>query len=123
MKYLEVKPHPYLADYVKCYWFLEKDHVDFRQPAETVLPDGCVDLVFQFGSTLHILAQGEVRPQPTAFLIGQLKQPLSLVSAGMTTTLGIRFYAYGVYPFIEVPLKELVDRTTSLELLFGGITQ
>ena len=122
MKYLEVKPNALLADYVKCYWFLEKDYANGQDPAETILPDGCIDLIFQFGRRLHVLANGETHQQPPAFLIGQLKQPMSLASDGVTTTFGIRFYPYGAYPFMPSPLKELVDHTTDLDNLFRGIT-
>lgn len=122
MRYLEVKPDSPLSEYIKCFWFLEKDYSIFHEPMELVFPDGCIDLVFQFGSTLHTLSNNKTVWQPVGFLIGQLKQPLSLISSGLTRVIGVRFYAYGAYPFLRLPLKELTGQTTALDALVGNIT-
>lgn len=116
MKYFEATPNPRLRDYVKCFWFLEKDYSS--SAAETILPDGCLDLIFHVGSGLYTVTDGQIDSQPPGLLIGQLKQPLVLFSGGITTTLGIRFYPYGAYPFLRSSLQELVNRTTNIEFLF-----
>ena len=59
--------------------------------------------------------------QPPNFVIGQQRQPIVFTSAGKTSVLGIRFYAYGAHPFLRLSLKELADRTADLETLLGGI--
>jgi AraC-like DNA-binding protein len=87
---------------------------------ETVLPDGCVDFIFQTGETvLHLTSGGQFVRQPLSFLIGQQKYPLLFTSPGKTVTLGIRFYAYGAYPFLGFSLKEVANQTVDLETLFG----
>jgi len=46
MRYQTFQPAPRLAQYVECFWTLESR----RQPADTapenILPDGCVELIF-----------------------------------------------------------------------------
>src|SRR5215510_8882953 len=119
MKYIEQKPRPILANFVKCYWYLEKDYAVGPSTSEAILPDGCIDFVFQSGTRLHTLTADQKTPQATAFVIGQQSQPLALTSAGKTITYGIRFLAYGAYPFLRLPLKELANQTLALESLFG----
>jgi AraC-like DNA-binding protein len=119
MQYFEVKPHPALQDLVKCYWFLEKSYAGEHSPTETILPDGCIDWVFHFGNGLHTRAGDQLKRQPTSFLIGQQKRPLEFISTGVTSSLGVRFYAYGAYPFVRTSLKDLADKTTDGESIFG----
>ena len=122
MKYFELKPSSALANYVKCFWFLEKDFSTSISPVETILPDGCVDFIFQSGeSGLQHLIAGQTLRQPSAFVIGPQKAPLLLTAVGKTRTLGIRFYANGAYPFLRMSLKELTNRTADMESLYGSL--
>lgn len=120
MKYFEVKPHSILANFVKCFWYLEKDYCVSNSPIETVLPDGCVDFIFHAGDVrLQLITGEQIIHQPLSFMIGQQKYPLAFTSTGKTIILGIRFYAYGAYPYLRLPLREVANRTTDLETLFG----
>ena len=110
MRYLEAKPHAALHDWVKCYWFLEKDYT--AQSGETILPDGCIDLIFSDGQVF--------RPYPASFLIGPLSQAVTLPANGQALTIGIRFYPYGIYPFLRHPLYELTNQVIDADVLFGG---
>jgi AraC-like DNA-binding protein len=121
VRYLEVKPNAALSDYVKCYWYMEHDYVG--QSAETIFPDGCIDLMFQFGAPLHIITADQHILQPSSLIIGQLKQPLTFTSNGLTQVIGIRFFPFGAYPFLQLPLNELSDHTTALELILGKTSQ
>lgn len=113
MKYAEIKPSPALAEYVKCYWYLEKDYSDSD---ETIWPDGCIDVIIQSGERFR---HGE-EVLPTSFVIGPLKRPLAFASEGSTRVIGIRFFAYGAYPFLRMPICELADGITELGALLGG---
>ena len=113
MRYLEAKPHFTLRDWVKCYWFMEKDYAG-QGEAETIFPDGCIDLLLNAGNAFH--------PYPTSVLIGPLNQALSLPANGKALIIGIRFYAYGIYPFLREPLHELTNQAIDAKLLFGATT-
>jgi len=110
MRYLEVKPHLALRDWVKCYWFLEKDYAEGS--AEAIFPDGCIDLIFHDSEVF--------RPYPASMLIGPLNQAISLPATGRALIIGIRFYAYGIHPFLRMSIHELTNQTIDAELLFGA---
>src|SRR4051812_10383316 len=105
MRYLESQPHINLRDCVKCYWFLEKDYAA-NSSGEMILPDGCLDLIFT-------VEQG-------CQLIGPLSQALVLPALGKTRTIGIRFYPYGITPFLRQPIDELTNQVVDGDLLFGA---
>jgi len=123
MKYFEVKPNPVLADIVKCFWFLEKDYSVGSAVNETVFPDGCIDFVFQStGEDLRIDLNGRLIRQPASFIIGQQNQAVTFTSAGTTSMVGIRFYAYGAYPILQLPISELTNQIIDLRDVLGKPT-
>lgn len=120
MKYFEVKPHSVLRDYIKCFWYLEKDYSSTSLLSEPILPDGCVDFVFQIEENkLHIQTADNFIRQPDSFVIGQQKKPITLTAKGKSITAGIRFLAYGAYPFLKTPISELRQPTIALNELLG----
>jgi len=121
MKYFEVKPSSILRNYIKCFWYLEKDYSSNYLSSEVILPDGCVDFVFQAqGSKLYLQTDGRSIYLADNFLIGLQKDPIRLFSKGKSITYGIRFFAYGVYPFLKIPLNKLQKSTFDLDDLFGN---
>ena len=121
MKYFEVKPHPVLRDYIKCFWYLEKDYASDHPSSETILPDGCVDFVFQAnGSRLYLQLDNKSTHLSDSSLIGLKKIPVLLFSKNESITYGIRFFAYGVYPFTKTPLNQLQESALGLDDLFGS---
>jgi len=120
MKYLEVKPHPILRNYIKCFWYLERDYAANPLSSEIILPDGSVDFVFQIDeNSLYTKSDHDLVRQPFGFLIGHQKQPVQLTAAGKNVTAGIRFFAYGAYPFLQIPIHKLQEPTTGLDDLLG----
>jgi len=123
MKYFEIKPNPILADIVKCFWFLEKDYSLGSTVNETVFPDGCIDFVFQSnGDDLRIDLNGRLVRQPSSFIIGQQNQAVLFTSSGTTSMVGIRFYAYGAYPILQLPIHELTNQIVDLKDILGKPT-
>ncbi len=121
LKYRETKPCAALAGYVKCFWILEKDYAQPDQTLETIFPDGCLDLIFHSGCPLAVVSEEGFVQQPSAFIIGQMKQPLMLTSSGYTRVIGVRFFPFGAFPFLQTSLKALADQTVALDLLVGGV--
>jgi len=108
MKYFEVKPSSILRNYIKCFWYLEKDYSSNYLSSEVILPDGCVDFVFQAkGSKLYLQTDDRSICLADNFLIGLQKDPVHLFSKSKSITYGIRFFAYGAYPFLRIPLNEV----------------
>jgi len=82
MKYQEYSPHSALRDYVKCFWILEREYTP-EDANEEVIPDACIELIFNFGAPYVLQAEGlPEREMPAAFLVGLQKKPLLFRSSG-----------------------------------------
>jgi len=101
---------------VECFWALESD-VPSTQP-ERILPDGCVELILNFGARFFQHDDGELKLQPRSFLVGQMTGPILISPTGPVQLLGIRFHPGGTLPFLRLPLHEITDRVVDL----GGLS-
>ena len=100
--YREVPAPPGLAPWVACVWELRAGpdgHV------HRVLPDGCMDLLWDDASGLHA-----VGPNLTAFLAG--------VAPGAAVT-GVRMRPGGAPPLFDVPAEALREATVPAQDLWG----
>ena|SRR5688500_4435375 len=118
MRYSEIKPTAPLRRFVECFWTLEGDGSIDTSPAERILPDGCVELILNFGDRFHQHFEGEQRLQPRNFLVGQMTGPILISPCGAVELLGIRFQPGATRPFVDVPAHEVTDRLVDL----GGVS-
>jgi AraC-like DNA-binding protein len=96
-EYVERPVHAALAGAVVCTWF------DLaRQPRHPVLPDACIDLVWDGGSLF--VAGPDTRAVPIA---------------SQATFVGIRFRPGAAPGFLGVAASELLDRSVRLNELWG----
>ena len=116
MDYCERKPRHPLSRFVECFWALESD-VPSTQP-ERILPDGCVELILNFGAQFSQHDEGELKLQPRSFLVGQMTGPILISPTGPVHLLGIRFHPGGTLPFLRLPLHEITDQVVDL----GGLS-
>ena len=120
MRYQEAKPTKALARFVECFWTLEDDCVN--EPieakaikAEPILPDGCVELILNFGARFEeYKTNGHKEPQPNNIVVGQMTRPVVISPTGSVQLLGIRFHPGGTFPFFRVPMEELTNRVLAL---------
>lgn len=114
MRYREVKPTPPLRSFVECFWTLEGDGLIDGSPPERILPDGCVELILNFGDRFlqHVGEQRNL--QPRNFIVGQMTGPILISATGVVRLLGIRFQPGGTRPFIDLPANEITDRVVEL---------
>lgn len=103
MHYREYPPHPALAAHVECMWAA-------RAPAAAhayrVLPDNCVDILWQDGGQ-----QG--------FAVGMMSSSILVASARPVLTLAVRFKPGMAGVFLSVPLQALTDQRADIDLLWG----
>lgn len=116
MLYSEWKPPAPLSSFVECFWTLESD-VPPTQP-ERILPDGCVELILNFGARFSQHDDGQLKLQPRSFLVGQMTGPILISPTGPVQLLGIRFHPGGTLPFLRLPLHEITDQVVDL----GGLS-
>lgn len=114
MRYCEIKPAPPLNRFVECFWTLESDTPSDSIQPERILPDGCVELILNFGAEFSQHCDGRLKLQPRSFLVGQMTGPILISTTGVVQSLGIRFHPGGTLPFLRVPLQELTDQVVEL---------
>lgn len=85
---------------------------------ERILPDGCVELILNFGARFSQHDQDQLTLQPRSFLVGQMTGPILISPTGPVQLLGIRFHPGGTLPFLRLPLHEITDEVVDL----GGLS-
>jgi AraC-like DNA-binding protein len=103
MHYREYPPHPALAAHVACLWAA-------RAPAgaskHRVLPDNCIDILWQDGG------------QP-GFAVGMMSRAILVASERPVRTLAVRFKPGAAGAFLAAPLQALTDQRADIDLLWG----
>lgn len=112
MLYSEIKPRAPLDSFVECFWTLEGEGAA-AQP-ERILPDGCVELILNFGARFSQHSNDGRSIQPRNFLVGQMTGPILISPSGAVELIGIRFHPGGTLPFLQVPLHEITDQVVEL---------
>ena len=118
MRYSEIPSRPPLNRFVECFWTLEGDGPSAAGTPERILPDGCVELILNFGERFSQHQNNQRELQPRHFLVGQMSGPILISPNGAVQLLGIRFHPGGTAPFLRVPMNELTDQIAEL----GGLS-
>jgi Helix-turn-helix domain len=119
MDYQTFRPHSDLEPIVKCYWTLEVPLQKTTQ-RQLILPDGCVDMCFTLGDDIkRYTNENDFIIQPRQMLLGQITEQFYIEPTGYVDTFAIRFYPYGFANLINIPLNELGNKETPLNILFG----
>lgn len=119
MFYREYPPPPSLAPYIKCFWVLESGSDYQAGPAEQVLPDGCMEMVFHYGEEFHQYQIGQLHRQPRSLLYGQITRFIELIPAMQVAMIAVRFHPWGLYPFLGLSPQEFTNECIDLHDLFG----
>ncbi len=99
-KYQEFIPHAVLQDNVKRFWVLEKEYTA-ADDIEEVIPDPCVELIFNFGTAYSEIGSSPTRKLPHICLIGVLSKPLKLRATGVVKIAAVRFFAWGALSLLK----------------------
>lgn len=116
MNYREIKPRYPLGSFVECFWTLASDAPETNP--ERILPDGCVELILNFGAEFSQHCEEQRKLQPRNFLVGQMTGPILISPTGAVQLIGIRFHPGGTLPFLRLPLHEITDQVVEL----GGLS-
>src|SRR5579859_2117062 len=113
MSYQSITPDISLSPFIDAYWTVRTGDTA-AAPAQRILPDGCVDIIFNLGSPVTVDESGTVPestvPEPTvlesgkAYLIGTMTRPSLPVMGAGGYLAGIRFKPAAFSSFYKVPL-------------------
>jgi len=120
-KYREFRPNKKLEKYIKCFWYLEKDYHDEAPPeADTILPGGCIELIFNLGDLFvaRKYDQNEFIATPRFYMCGQMSKATLMKQTGPAKVIGCRFYPWGASPFLKVPVSTVTNRRVEITNLF-----
>jgi AraC-like DNA-binding protein len=118
LRYRELRPRSPLHRFVECFWFVSGD--GRGAPIQTIVPDGCPELIVHSGEPFRRGHGEPAERQPRAFLVGALTEALRVQPTARISTMGIRFRPSGLSAFLRVPQDELTDRTTPVDALWGA---
>jgi AraC-like DNA-binding protein len=93
---------------------------DASEPRERILPDGCIELIFNLADPITRFDG----PQPAetgfrSYVAGQFRSAVHLQPQGKIHLFGVRFRPSGGYPFLRQPLNEFTDRVVALDQVWG----
>lgn len=120
MLYQEFKPIKPLQPFIKFIWIQEFDGIMKDPQRERILPDCCIEVVLHFGEpfkTYFTNNTSEVQPQ--SFIIAQMRNYIEIEPRGRIGMIGVRFYPWGIYHFLNYTIKEIRDRVMDLPSLWG----
>ena len=120
MRYREIRPTLPLRSFIECFWMLEGHGPAEESSAERILPDGCVELILNFGDRFLQHVGGERTRQPRNFIVGQMTGPILISASGAVELLGIRFQPGGTRAFLDLPAHEITDQVVELGSLSGS---
>lgn len=99
-------------DLIERIWIAENED----EAVELILPPNqYVNLIFPLHNATYEYEKGIIdKPQ----IEGISLKNTSLTYPGKTKLVGVRFYAFGIYPFIPIPGKEIINKSVNCPLTF-----
>jgi len=114
MAYTEYRPHPALALYIDAYWKVTGD--DMPMAAQTILPDGCVDIIMNLGDDELPDADGFFMKNESSYLVGTMSHAIETTVTPGSLLIGVRFRPAGFAAFYQYDsMHEFTDRTAEFD--------
>jgi len=122
--YVEHQPGPALRPYVECYWTRRFVLPPTAEDVYRVLPDGCLDIVFNFGDPWVRRGPDGAQIDPArSRVVGTMTRPLLAQSGRQSDFLGVRFRPGKARSFVKVPAGEVTDDSVELADVWGPCGQ
>lgn len=112
--YSELAAAPSLEGVVRCYWSIEGRVPAGESIVNRVLPDGCMDVIFNIGEA----PTGGIGPLPEpGYVVGTMPEAIVVAMAGRVDMIGVRFEPGAAVAYLGVPAPELTARSVG----FGDV--
>lgn len=124
MLYLERRPHPALAPFIKSFWYACDPHAIHRH--ERVLPSGRAQVVISLARDYLTDANHPTDPlqhSPAALFLGIYSRHQQIDLIDLTELIGILFHPGGTLPFFPADTQIFTNRETSLEDIWGNASE
>ena len=109
-----------LAAQVESCWFMRGASAAALPDGHRILPDGCMEFVFQLGTPFQELrADGRWHEQPARLLVGQMTRRVEVRPGGEIDTVGLHFHPAGAAAFVDGSMKRFRDCITDLDAALG----
>jgi AraC-like DNA-binding protein len=121
VKYHEYNPHTILQETVKCFWIHEAAY-----PSETeqdITPDGCVELIFNFGSPYQLRTTPQPSPLPIAIIVGFQDKTIPILLHGTVRVVAARLFAWGALALLQDNVTTLTNAVTALGPDWNGLVE
>jgi AraC-like DNA-binding protein len=112
VKYHEYSPHAILQDTVKCFWIHEATYASRAE--QDITPDGCVELIFNFGSPYLLRTTSGACPLPASFIVGFQDKPIPIILHGTLKVVAARLFAWGAMALLQENVNTLTNEVTAL---------
>lgn len=119
MNYLEAHPSKSVAGHIKRFWTLEYDSAGDASEPETVLPDGCPEIVFNLSDRFRRVDSDNHHVQPSTLFAGQMSRSITIRPTGRVRLFGVRFHPAGAFPLGGFPMHQLTDQIIGIECAIG----
>ena len=121
MKYSESTPIGKSLFVVKKYWELSYGRDEMSGEPEPVLPDGCVEIIFDFRDRfLTYYADGFTEVQPRSIVAGQLTSRFLIGPSGDTDIFGVRLRPEAGFALLGFSMAEIRDQIVDLRDIIGS---
>jgi AraC-like DNA-binding protein len=108
-----ISPSPLLRGYVRSYWFFQRELPLLDYHDEYMHARGGYGIVFNFGDGLRL----DMQPiTETIFLDGTITVSRKMGFTGNVEVMGISFCTGGAFPFLAIPLAELRNEISLLDV-------
>lgn len=107
MQYREFQPHAVLADSVLCFWILEQEYPPGG--SQDVTPDGCVELIFNFGAPYVPRDRPPDQPFPAACVVGFQKRTIHFAVSGVVKVVAARLHPWAAMTMLGADARETAD--------------
>lgn len=120
LSFLRLAPPADLVEHVENFWFMRGSGPSAMPGGHRILPDGCMEFVFQLGDPFRERKpDGTWRLQPHLLLVGQMERRVDIKPSGLIDTVGIHFRPAGLASFVPGDLSRFAHRIVPLARALG----
>lgn len=114
LEYQELDVPPALASHVRCLWRMSGAG-GCATPPEPVIPDGCSEIVLNFGDAFVRHTEAGSHRQPRMLVAGQITRAITIQPSGRVDVWGIRLQPWAGPSLLGFSGAEMRDCLTSID--------